>query len=45
MTSRDYLDDQDAEEPDDYVISLTSLVSAILSNLPERNQIAPSLDL
>nr|GLL23240.1 exocyst complex component SEC8 [Ipomoea trifida]GMC82670.1 exocyst complex component SEC8 [Ipomoea batatas] len=27
MTSRDYLDDQDAEEPDDYVISLTSLIT------------------
>ncbi|VFQ92601.1 unnamed protein product [Cuscuta campestris] len=27
MTSKDYLDDQDAEEPDDYVISLTSLIT------------------
>lgn len=27
MTSKEYLDDQDAEEPDDYIISLTSLVN------------------
>lgn len=27
MTSRDYLEDQDAEEPDDFIISLTSQVS------------------
>ncbi|CAH9130015.1 unnamed protein product [Cuscuta epithymum] len=27
MISKDYLDDQDAEEPDDYVISLTSLIT------------------
>ncbi|CAA3000568.1 exocyst complex component SEC8 [Olea europaea subsp. europaea] len=29
MTNREYLDDQDAEEPDDFVISLTSQVSCI----------------
>ncbi|CAI9767484.1 unnamed protein product [Fraxinus pennsylvanica] len=27
MTSREYLDDQDAEEPDDFVISLTSQIT------------------
>lgn len=27
MTSKEYLDDQDAEEPDDYIISLTNLVN------------------
>ncbi|XP_047256693.1 exocyst complex component SEC8 isoform X2 [Capsicum annuum] len=27
MTSKEFLDDQDAEEPDDYVISLTSLIT------------------
>ncbi|KAL3523498.1 hypothetical protein ACH5RR_016332 [Cinchona calisaya] len=27
MTSRQYLDDQDAEEPDDFIISLTSLIT------------------
>ena len=27
MTSREYLDDQDAEEPDDFIISLTAQVS------------------
>ncbi|MCD7455402.1 exocyst subunit [Datura stramonium] len=27
MTSKEYLDDQDAEEPDDYIISLTSLIT------------------
>lgn len=26
MTSREYLDDQDAEEPDDFIISLTAQV-------------------
>lgn len=28
MTKREYLDDQDAEEPDDFVISLTSQVNS-----------------
>jgi hypothetical protein len=27
MTNREYLEDQDADEPDDFIISLTSLVS------------------
>lgn len=27
MTSREYLEDQDTEEPDDFIISLTSQVS------------------
>jgi len=26
MTNREYLEDQDAEEPDDYIISLTTQV-------------------
>lgn len=26
MTSREYLEDEDAEEPDDFIISLTSQV-------------------
>ena len=29
MTNREYLEDEDAEEPDDFVISLTSQVSHI----------------
>ena len=29
MTNREYLEDEDAEEPDDFVISLTSQVSYI----------------
>lgn len=31
MTSKEFLDDQDAEEPDDYIISITSLVNFLLS--------------
>ncbi|KAH0713481.1 hypothetical protein KY289_009440, partial [Solanum tuberosum] len=27
MTSKEFLDDQDAEEPDDYIISITSLIT------------------
>ncbi|GMH27732.1 hypothetical protein Nepgr_029575 [Nepenthes gracilis] len=27
MTSREYMDDQDAEEPDDFIISLTALIT------------------
>lgn len=27
MSSREYLEDQDAEEPDDFIISLTAQVS------------------
>jgi len=34
MTIREYLDDHDTEEPDDYVISLTSMVNAALSSAP-----------
>ena len=30
MTSREYLEDQDAEEPDDFVISLTAQVSGVV---------------
>lgn len=29
MTNREYLEDQDAEEPDDFIISLTAQVSTI----------------
>lgn len=29
MTSREYLEDQDAEEPDDFIISLTAQVSIL----------------
>jgi len=31
MTNTEYLDDQDAEEPDDFIISLTAQVSFYLS--------------
>lgn len=34
MTIREYQDDHDTEEADDYVISLTSLVNAVLSSAP-----------
>lgn len=30
MTSREYLDDLDAEEPDDFIISLTAQVCSFL---------------
>lgn len=30
MTNRDYLEDQDAEEPDDFIISLTAQVSVLI---------------
>jgi hypothetical protein len=30
MTNREYLEDQDADEPDDFIISLTSLVNGVL---------------
>lgn len=30
MTNREYLEDQDAEEPDDFIISLTAQVSTTL---------------
>lgn len=33
MTKREYLDDQDAEEPDDFVISLTSQVRSQIIDL------------
>ncbi|GAY54529.1 hypothetical protein CUMW_157370 [Citrus unshiu] len=33
MTSRDYLEDQDAEEPDDFIISLTSQALADMKNI------------
>lgn len=29
MTSREYLEDQDAEEPDDFVISLVAQVESL----------------
>lgn len=31
MTSRNYLEDEDAEEPDDFIISLTSQVSVTVA--------------
>ena len=34
MTNREYLEDEDAEEPDDFVISLTSQVSYITFKKP-----------
>lgn len=33
MTTREYLEDQDAEEPDDFIISLTAQVSIFNSLL------------
>jgi hypothetical protein len=33
MTNRQYLEDQDAEEPDDFIISLTAQVSIFISSL------------
>lgn len=33
MMSREYLEDQDAEEPDDFIISLTAQVGIIISKL------------
>lgn len=30
MTNREYLEDQDAEEPDDFIISLTAQVSIFI---------------
>ena len=32
MTNRQYLEDQDAEEPDDFIISLTAQVSIFISS-------------
>ena len=31
MTKREYIEDQDAEDPDDFIISLTTQVSALKS--------------
>lgn len=31
MTNREYLEDQDAEEPDDFIISLTAQVSSFVA--------------
>ena len=39
MRSREYLDDQDAEEPDDFIISLIAQVSILYSTfLKPREQ-------
>lgn len=39
MTNREYLEDEDAEEPDDFVISLTSQVSYMfISNILQRKE-------
>ncbi|CAH9080368.1 unnamed protein product [Cuscuta epithymum] len=49
MTNREYLDDQDSEEPDDYVISLTSLIARRDEEMlpfiagPKRNYIFGSI--
>lgn len=36
MSSRDYMDDQDAEEPDDFIISLTAQVFCLPISLPSQ---------
>lgn len=33
MTNREYLEDQDAEEPDDFIISLTAQVGIFISSI------------
>lgn len=38
MTNREYLEDEDAEEPDDFVISLTSQVSNMIIAKYFKNQ-------
>jgi hypothetical protein len=38
MTNREYLEDEDAEEPDDFVISLTSQVRTDYSYVLKKKQ-------
>ena len=33
MTTREYMEDQDAEEPDDFIISLTAQVAIFIQGL------------
>lgn len=45
MTNREYFDDQDAEEPDDFIISLTSQVILVLCVTIEDHATKNVIDL